>query len=476
MHYLRTAFNTVDVQKGRITADFRKILGFQNTYEKKSRDKHSHHAIDATVLTLIPHAAKREKILKYHFEIKETEKLIHENGQGEKLQWLDSELKKEIQRLELPDVNKIIDAIDNQILINNIARDQALTLGKKLVRRRGRIVYLRDKNGILLTDENGKPKPKVAQGDCIRGQLHLDTFYGKIKLVERDENGKPLKTEDGDWKYIEKNEGFAYVVRKPVSAISKLDQIVEPALKKIIEKQLNGRSLEKALLEGVFMLDRKGNPIGRPIRHIRCWADTSNPISIKSQTYLSKAKEYKNSFYAANAENSLYAYYWDGKNKERGFECLNLFQVASIRKTNNPKRLEDYFASFKELGRGKAKNAIPLYAILKPGTKVLFFRESKEELKEIDETSRLKRLYVISRLYDAVSGRIMFSFHSEARTDEKLTKAFSKETFGQRGKNGFSEFNYEFPWPRLLMSPSSFNFLIEGKDFEVKPDGVIVFK
>jgi CRISPR-associated endonuclease Csn1 len=475
LHYMRTAFNTVDVQKGTITADFRKILGIQATYEKKSRAKHSHHAIDAAVLTFIPHAAKREKILKYFYEIRELEKLVYENRQREKLLRLEDEFKKEVTQLDLPKVNEIINTIDNQILINNIARDQALVPSKKIVRNRGKVVFLRDKNNKKITDENDKPKPKIAQGDCIRGQLHLDSFYGKIKVVKRDEDGKPLKGENGEWINIEKNDGFGFVKRKQKDEITNLNQIVDPYLRKIIAKQLNGRSIEKAIAEGVYMLDRKGKPVGKQIRHIRCWADTSNPIPIKKQSHVSKTNEYKNSYYAANAENTLYAYYWDGKSKERGFECLNLFQVASIRKMINPKRLEDYFAPFKELGRGKVKIETPIYAVLKPGTKVMFFREYKEELKELNISDRLKRLYKISRLYDAISGRIMFDFHIEARTDEELTKAFPKETFGQRGKNGFSEFNYEFTWPRLLMSPSSFNFLIEGKDFEIKKDGEILF-
>jgi CRISPR-associated endonuclease Csn1 len=471
MHYLRSAFNTVDVQKGIITAEFRKILGIQATYEKKSRAKHSHHAIDATVLTLIPYAAKREKILQLAYQAEEEKKLEHWESQEQ----LKKQIDVEVKRLELPDVNRVIDEIDSQILINNIARDQALVPGKKIVRRRGKIVYLRDKNGNILRDGYGKPKPKIAQGDCIRGQLHLDTFYGKIKLVERDENNKPVKVEGGDWKYVEKNEGFAYVVRKPVTAITKLDQIVEPLLKDIIESQLNGRSLEKALAEGVYMLDKQRKPVGSKIRHIRCWTDSSNPIPIKQQTYLSSNKEYKNSFYAANAENSLYAYYWDGKGKDRGFECLNLYQLASLRKVHHSKRLEGFFVPFKELGRGKEKKSIPLHAILKPGVKVLFYREHPDELKEMSNSELLKRLYKINRLYDTISGRIMFDYHIEARTDEELTKAFPKETFGLKGKNGFSEFNFEFPWPRLLMSPGSFNFLIEGKDFEVLPDGQINF-
>ena len=70
-HYLKTLFEKVDVQKGSITAEFRKIYKLQIPNEKKDRSLHSHHAKDAAVLTLIPIAAKRDAILKTYYEHKE---------------------------------------------------------------------------------------------------------------------------------------------------------------------------------------------------------------------------------------------------------------------------------------------------------------------------------------------------------------------------------------------------------------------
>lgn len=192
MHYLRTAFNTVDVQKGIVTAAFRKIAGIQNSYEKKSRAKHSHHAIDALMLTLIPHAAQREKILKLFYESLEEKHIARETGNYKKLDWLKTELEREVSKLGLPALEAIIDEIDNNILINNIAQDRALTKGKKVVRRRGKLVYLRGKNGKLLLDSDGNPKPKMAKGDSIRGELHKDTFLGAIKLPLKDNQGNYL--------------------------------------------------------------------------------------------------------------------------------------------------------------------------------------------------------------------------------------------------------------------------------------------
>ena len=61
--YLKTVFNKVEVERGSVTAAFREIYKIQQKKEKKDRSKHSHHAIDAAVLTLIPPAAIRDQIL-----------------------------------------------------------------------------------------------------------------------------------------------------------------------------------------------------------------------------------------------------------------------------------------------------------------------------------------------------------------------------------------------------------------------------
>lgn len=83
-HYLKSVFSKVEVQKGLVTADFRKMLGVQSADEKKDRDKHSHHAIDATILSLIPVAAKRDKILELFYKIQEEKKLYFNTEYWEK--------------------------------------------------------------------------------------------------------------------------------------------------------------------------------------------------------------------------------------------------------------------------------------------------------------------------------------------------------------------------------------------------------
>jgi len=459
-HYLKSVFSKVDVQKGSVTADFRKMLGVQSVDEKKNRDKHSHHAIDAAILSCIPVAAKRDRMLELFYKIQEEKKLNHPTD------YLERELDREKKSCNIGDITNLSKYIEENILINHVSKDQTLTPAKRKARKRGKEVFVKNENGELVT--------KWIKGDCIRGQLHQETFYGKIKIVKRDENDSPLRNGDGKWLFEEGEKEFRYVVRKPIGSVTKLEQIVNPELQKVIQRQLNGRSLEKALSDGVYMLDKTGQPVGNKIRHIRCWADVTKPIPIKKQTYLSD-KEYKQDYYAANAENTLYGLYWDGKSKERGYECLNLYQVVQIRKLNDPQTLEEYFPSTKMLGRGKKRVNTPLYAVLKPDMKVIFYKDSRDELLEMSVNELSKRLYKMNRIFDSNTGVIQFYHHLEARDDKELMEAYPESEFGKKGKNGFSQFNYEFPCPRLLMSCGSFNFIIEGKDFIAKSDGKLEF-
>src|SRR5690606_31551856 len=116
----------VDVIKGTQTSQFKRIYGIQPKEEAKDRGKNYHHAIDAAVLTLIPSARKREEILKKAYE-------YEEGTRG-----------KQYHEKPFSAFNySMIEEIQKNILINNITdKDQTLTPGKKVVRKRGRIVWI----------------------------------------------------------------------------------------------------------------------------------------------------------------------------------------------------------------------------------------------------------------------------------------------------------------------------------------------
>ena len=348
----------------------------------------------------------------------------------------------------------MIEEIQKNILINNIAdKDQTLTPGKKIVRKRGRVVWIDKENRI----------PKIAQGDYIRGELHLQTYYGKIRSVERDENKKPIKNDDGTWKFLQGKDEYKFALRIPIENLTSLDTLVAPELALMIERQLNGRSLKKAISDGIYMLDKDGNQVNK-IRKVRVW-QAVEPMQIKKQTYQSKYG-YKNYYYAKNAENTAFGFYKN--DKEAVVVPRNLFEISTFNKPNSIKSLSELFEP--EI-KNKKGVVIPLVHVFTPGQKVLFYENERDELKELDSLSN--HLYFVRRLYQASRGNIQFQHHLEARDDKQLLSDFPEKDFGKKGVNGFSKFTTDFVAPRLLLSPGNFNFLIEGKDFEMELDGTI---
>ena len=72
-HYLKSFFGRVDVQYGSTTATFRKIYGLP----EKDRSNHTHHAIDAAMLAMIPTTARRDAMLRLFYQIDEEKKAGH---------------------------------------------------------------------------------------------------------------------------------------------------------------------------------------------------------------------------------------------------------------------------------------------------------------------------------------------------------------------------------------------------------------
>jgi CRISPR-associated endonuclease Csn1 len=435
-HYLKTYFEKVDVQKGSITAEFRKIYKLQVTDEKKDRSKHSHHAKDAAVLTLIPVAAKRDTILEKYYESKEKKK-----------SFTDTEPYKGFKR-------EFIWSIDDKILINNITNNQSLTSAKRKVRKRGKEQFI-----------PGTNKPMWATGNSIRGQLHHETFYGAIKPAKHGEKGNLLKDENGKFIQEEKAE---YVVRVPFQfkkdastpgfrTLEEIEkQIVDDGLKNQIRKQVEeAGGLKEAFENGIYLLDKNGNPHGNKIRHIRVWASVSEPLAIKKQTYLSRA-EYKQYYWAANATNSYFALYKDESKKD--FDFRNLFETAKVKSLNSVKNPNDLFEPSITITKGKKITELPLVYVLKTGAKILFKKDQNEDLKTLSSSELTKRLYVYTNFEK--DGRLNFKYHLEARN--KIEEKYSE-----------SEIDFKNPKPTLRFGYSKYDFLVENHDFIIEMDGTI---
>ncbi len=459
-HYLKTVFNKVEVQKGKITAEFRKIYKIQNKKETKNRTKHYHHAIDAAVLTLIPNSAKREEILKKAYKYNET---THK------------------QYTEEPFVGfsqKQITDIEKTILINNMPnKDKALGSGKKIVRRRGKKVWLRDKNNKIRIDENGDKIFKIADGDSIRGKLHQETFYGKIKIAAKNKDGKPLKDEDGHFIIAKNKQGkdeewaVVRVLAKDLSINKKniiTNEIIDIHLKIYMQEQIDEGKKETELLDF-------NNKI---IRRVRCrvkagrgFMSPENLTPIKKQTYLS-IYEHKQDYYVNSGDNYLFGLY-ETDNGKREIKSVNIYEASKINGLNKVSSIEDLFEP--QIYIGKKKEKATRKHIFKIGQKVLFFEDKKEELKDIEPIELSKRLYYIKRLHQASVGNILFQHHLEARSEDQLKEDFPSKIFKNAGKDGFSKFQTDFIAPRLLFKPIKNNFIIEGKDFTISLSGKINF-
>lgn len=442
-HYLKTVFNKVDIVNGRTTAEFRKIYEAGSISKPKDRSQHYHHAIDAAVLTLLPSHQKRQEILKEAY-------LYSETNFG-----------KQFHKEPFSGFNySMIEDIKQNILVNNIAdQDQTLTIGKKKVRKRGKIVWIDKENRIA----------KIAQGDSIRGELHKQTYYGKIKVAAKDDSGKLIRDENGKILYnqVDGKDEIWMVIRRPIEEVNfKTDIIVDDTMKIFLQKQLD-KGIKQTELK-----DFQGNQI----RRLRCrvklgrgFMNPDNATQVKEQTYKS-SKEYKNYIWADSGDNFLFGLYQNEKGKK--IVAINKFET-SIQLTEKVLSKFDLFKIKEPVIIGGRDST--LIHVFEPGQKVLFYNESKEELKDLDQKELSKRLYFVKTLFDTRAQRIIFQHHMEGRSNEQLLTDFPRSNFGTRGKDGFTRFTTDFIAPRLLLTPGNFHFIIEDVDFKMNLDNKIEF-
>ena len=305
--------------------------------------------------------------------------------------------------------------------------------------------------------------------------MHLQTYYGKIKVAAKNENGSLQRDENGNIIYNQVNgkDEIYMVIRKPLDKVKfNSDVIIDDHLADFLKKQLSDGIKQNELID--FQ--------GKKLRHIRCrvkaargFMNPENVTIVKEQTYKS-SKEYKNFIYADSGENYMFGLYENESG--RTIVPFNVFESAKFSGFNGNVENHELFKAKEPIfiGRGKNKAEARLKHIFQVGQKVLFFENDIEELKELEKQDISKRLYFVKNLADAKQGLIRFQHHLEARSDLQLNEDFPVKDFGKKGLNGFSKFSTDFVAPRLLLSSGNFNFIIEGKDFEMKLDGTINYK
>ena len=441
-HYLKSVFDKVDVQKGIITSEFRKIFGFP----VKTRDNHSHHTIDATILTLIPVASRRDEMLRLFYEIQENKKLNIDTKEKEK------QLEGLIKSCRIGKTVGITKHIENNILVKYVSKDRALTSAIRNKRVGGKVVWERNEKGELLIDINGKKIPKYKlTGDCIRGELHKASFYGAIRQSKRETEKKKEQEEDAS--YETSYNDISYVIRRKLSDFKDLNElhkvIVDEHLFNIIKKQCEGKDFKDVCNEGFYMPN-----CNNQIRHIRCYTyDVKNPLHIRKQTYLSK-KGYKQTFHVKVGD--LYAMCrYHNVNKKMRYGIVKLFDISKSRKKGYeiPEILDDEYY---------------LDAILRPGMQVILYKDQSDYDNLLRKPLNIKllseRLYIIER----------FEGDNIINLKKHLCSSSFKET--GRGKAiNLKSFDNGLP-EKIRQSIRQLNYLLESVDFKINLEGKIVFR
>jgi CRISPR-associated endonuclease Csn1 len=443
--YLKTIFNRVEVQKGNVVNSFKEIYKVKLSSEKKNRSVHSHHAVDAAILTLIPKPSYRDEILKkYQLEIdNRTGKTYHENPKD----WTNFKV-------------SFIKDIENETLINNLKEHRTLTPTFKKIRKRGKIVR----------NENGKPR--WAKGDSIRGQLHGESFYGAIKRAKRDENNKIIFN---DFKKMELQDEIKLVIRKPLlyakdssspgfKNLGEIEKsIVDKDLFKIIESQINNaESFKLALEKGIYMLKKNGERINK-MRHIRCFDRLKHSTAVRPHEHdFISNKKYKQTTYAQNGENVFCLYYKGSvkEKEERAISIVGIFDLAKLDIESDKDFID--IPLFNSTKKGKVE--LPLYAVLKSGQKAIFYKECIEELKDLEEKELSERMYK------------MYQFEGDGRIKLKHHLISGSNTDIKKEHKEISAMNFDEYSPLLRIRSKGWDFAIEEIDFEMNLDGSMTWK
>ena len=452
--YLKSIFPHVDVQRGDVTAKFRKILGIQSVDEKKDRSLHSHHAIDATTLTIIPVSAKRDRMLELFAKIEEINKMLSFSGSGDRtglqqeLDGLKNKLQMEVKVCRIGhNVSEIGTFINDNIIVNHHIMNQALTPVRRRLRKKGYIV-------------GGVDNSRWQTGDALRGEIHKASYYGAITQYAKDKEGKVLMKEGRP----QVNPTIKFVIRRELkykksaadSGFASWDDLGKAIVDKELFALMKGQfpeetSFKDACEQGVYMIKKGKN--GMPdkklyrIRHIRCNTVQKNALKIKEQTYKSE-KEYKRYFYAAVGDLYAMCCYTNGKIRE--FRIYSLYDVSCHRKSD----IEDIpdFITYKK------GNRLMLDYNLHTVYIILLYKDNPEELYDLDNVNLSKLLYKIN------------GFENDGLRIRMVNHLVVKEAMGESVKD------YAKLPDIIRCGVKTIKFLImgENRDFVIK-NGKIIF-
>ena len=370
--YLKTLFGQVDVQNGQSTSAFRRIFGVP----VKDRSTNYHHAVDATILTMIPVSAKRDRMLKLFYQIDEFQKRFGDTY------GLEHQLGREIDSCKLGlNPASIDDFISQRVLVDFYKQDRTLQKDHHPVIRKGKPLKQKTKDG--------KSEPVTFSSDSIRGELHNQTFYGAVKrrteeklqyVVREPLRYKVSKNDKGFKDWEELNERIVDLSHPTES------KELRPMVKMMMSQFPEGTSFKEACEQGIYMLDKNGHKVNQ-IRHVRCYdKNVSNPVRVKKHTYPSN-KEYKRYVWAALGDGSTYALceYSDGHIKE--YKKYTYMEISENRKSG--------FEDIPTVYYGKKGQPLKLVRKIIKGDMLLLYQFSPDEVLNLVPSELSKRLYKV---------------------------------------------------------------------------------
>lgn len=338
--YLKTLFHrpedrtksNVRVVKGQTTAEFRKMWGIQDEYEKKSRDNHIHHCIDAITIACI-NPGEYNETARYYKQLEE-----YERNRGNKPTF----------RKPWSTFTEDIKALAQEMLVVHDTPDNMPKHAKKIVRT-----------------TKGK---FIAKGDSARGSLHNDTYYGAIE-------------KDGEIRYVKR------VMLDNNFKESDAETIVDEAVKAKVKHAIAEKGLQKAMTEPIYMNEDKGIVI----KKVRCYANSvKKPLDIRQHRDESK-KEYKRQFHVTLDGNYCMAIYEGmvkGKTK-RTYEIVNMLEASTYYKESSG--LSHYYPIVPE-----EKKGMKYRCRVNTGTQIILLQSDEEELCLTDIKSISDRLYYVA--------------------------------------------------------------------------------
>jgi hypothetical protein len=148
---------------------------------------------------------------------------------------------------------------------------------------------------------------------------------------------------------------------------------------------------------------------------------------------------------------------------QRAFRILGLFELSKLGLSKESDLYLDNYYNKYEAGKGEKMRQLPLTYIIKTGTRVIFFKEHIEELKDLKKTELFKRVYQVYKFNTTSSDYIYLQNHMDAREDKELG-------------SGAKAIDFSTYQPRVSLTASNFLAALEGRDFEINLDGEIIWR